>query len=375
MKNSFAANQKELSILLSSMQPICSKRTSLDITESILFQLTPRELTLKATDLEISLRCTMPLEKNGLENRSFLVSGKRIYELVRELEGEIEFTLSKGQLHLQSEGVHLSLNIRDADDFPPFPERIENLMEIDSELLLTLLGKVSFLIPQNHSNSALNGMQLEFNKQGMAMVATDGHCLVRVETSRYVLQEDKKWLLPKRAILELKKIIEGTNSANTFLGLCGNQLVFSGTNFNFFSKLLSEPFPAYQTILNSTGFKPATIAREDILKALKRANCLLAGHFISTSLSFQPGKLGVSLHNKEVGQLDESITLESFEGDPLESRFYSPYLLNGLSVFPDKNVHFFIKTVDKPIIFESKQEQYTFSYLVMPVSATSAQRA
>lgn len=353
------------------MQPICSKRTSLDITEYILFQLTPRELTLKATDLEISLRCTMPLENNNLEIGAFLVSGKRVYELVRELEGEIEFVVSKGQLHLNSKGINLSLNIRDADDFPPFPERIENLMEIDSELLLTLLGKVSFLIPQNHSNSALNGMQLEFSPRGMAMVATDGHCLVKVESSRYSLPEEKKWLVPKRAILELKKIIEGTQSKKTFLGLCGNQLVFSGANFNFFSKLLSDPFPAYQSVLNTKGFQAATVVRDDILKALKRANCLLAGHFISTNFSFNPGKLSVSLHNKEVGKLDESIAIDAFDGTTIESRFYSPYLLNGLSVFPDKSVTFFIKTIDKPIIFESKQESYTFNYLVMPVSPTN----
>src|SRR5947199_3170371 len=108
------------------------------------------------------------------------------------------------------------------------------------------------------------------------MVDTVDHCLVRVETSRYILGEDKKWLLPKRAIIEIKKIIEGTQSKNTFLGMCGNQLVFSGTNFNFFTKLLSEPFPAYQSILNTKGFRAATVVRDDILKALKQANYLLA---------------------------------------------------------------------------------------------------
>jgi len=270
--------------------------------------------------------------------------------------------------------VDLALNFRTTEDFPPFPERIENLMEMDATFLLGLLSKVSFLIPQNHSNPALNGMLLEFNNNILSMVVTDGHCLAKVETDRYPLEENKKWLLPKRAIVELKKILENTQTKNLFLGTCGSQLVFSGPNFNFFSKLLSDTFPQYKPILNKEGFKPASILKDEMLKSLKRSNCLLAGNFLATQFRFQPGKLDVSLQNKEVGMLEESVDLGVFDGEIIESRFYSPYMLNGLSVYPEKSVNFFVKNSTKPIIFETKQEDYQFTYLVMPVSSTSTQQ-
>ena len=98
MKNQFVVNQKELHSLLAAMQPICSKKTTLDITEYVLFQITPRELTLKATDLEISLRSSMALDENTVEEASFLVSGRRIFELVREMEDDIEFSLTGVQI-------------------------------------------------------------------------------------------------------------------------------------------------------------------------------------------------------------------------------------------------------------------------------------
>ncbi|HBS48157.1 TPA: DNA polymerase III subunit beta [Candidatus Dependentiae bacterium] len=370
MENKFKVEQKDLFALLASMQTICSKKTTLDVTEFILFNVSSKELMLKATDLEISLRATMELDENFIDQASFLVSGKRIFELVREMEGEIEFTISPTNIRLKSRSVDLSLNIRDAADFPPFPERIENLMEMESSFLLNLLAKVSFLIPQNHSNTALNGMLLEVDENGMAMVATDGHCLAKVETKKYSLHENKRWLLPKRATSELKKILESTDLKNVFLGVCGSQLVFSGPNFNFFSKLLNDTFPEYKPVLSKEGFSPAVLIKDDIMKSLKLANCLLAGHFLSTKFLFQPGKLDLSLQNKEVGTLEESIKMDSFEGESVESRFYSPYLLNGLSVFPDKDLSFFIKNSNKPIIFESKQSEYEFAFLVMPVSAT-----
>jgi len=372
MNGKFTVEQRDVLSMLSSMQPICSKKTTLDITETILFQVASKELTLKATDMEISLQSTLAIESNLLENMSFLISGRRIFELIKEMDGSIEFDFKENQLKLKSGGIDLSLNIQNSQDFPPFPERIENLMDIDAKFLLSLLNKVAFLIPQNNSNVALNGMLLEFKNNQMSFVATDGHCLAKVKTDKYSLPEEKKWLLPKRAVLEIKKILESCESENVFLGTCGNQLVFSGTNFNFFTKLISDPFPQYEPVTDKKDFIPAVLSRESFVKTLKRTGCLLAGQFVSTNFKFTPGAVAVSLHNKEVGKLDESLPLQKFEGDLIESRFYSPYLLNGLQVFPDENVKFFIKNDTKPIIFEAKSESYHLTYLVMPVSATDS---
>ncbi|MCB9493573.1 MAG: DNA polymerase III subunit beta [Epsilonproteobacteria bacterium] len=369
MSGQFTVNPKELLSLLSAMQPICNKRTTLDVTETILFHVAPRELTLKATDLEVSLQSTMPIESDLDGTTSFLISGRRIFEVVKELDEPITLHLHDTSLKLVSGSVELVLNIKDAQQFPPFPERIENLMELDGQFLLTLLNKVAFLIPSNNANPALNGLLFEVGPQHLAMVATDGHCLARITTAKYTLEEEKNWLMPKRAIVELKKILEsGDDSQAVFLGTCGNQVVFSGKNFNFFTKLISEKFPTYQAVLDREGFMPARLSKDAFLRTLKRTSCLLAGQFVSTNFTFDKGAVHVNLHNKDVGRLEESLTLEEYDGDAIESRFYSPYLLNGLQVFPDQQVAFHIKNNIKPIIFDTKTEEYDMTYLVMPVS-------
>ncbi len=369
MKKTFKVDQKALVSILSSMQPICSKRTTLDVTESIFFQVMPRELILKATDLEISLQSSLPIESNLEETETFLISGKRIFDLVKEIEVDISFEINSNQIKLKAEGVDLQLNIRSTEDFPPFPERIENLMEIESDFFLKLLGKVSFVIPSNHSNNALNGLLFDCNKDGLKLVTTDGHSLAEVKTSKYSLPEAKRWLLPKRAVLELRKVLESSSDLSLFLGTCSSQLVFSGAHFNFFTKLIVDPFPQYQSILDKDGFLPASITKGTFLKTLKRSSCLLAGQFLSTNFTFAPGSLAISLHNKEVGKLKESIELGDFDGESIESRFYSPYLLSGLQVFSEDRVKFFVKNNTKPIIFESENKDFMLTYLVMPVSA------
>ena len=369
MKATFTAQQKDILALLSAMQPICSKRTALDVTESIFFHVAPRELTLKATDLEISLQSTMVIESDLTEVMTFLISGKRIFELVKEMDGDIVFLADGKNLQLKSGHIDVSLNIRDAQDFPPFPERIENLMEMQSSFFLQLLSKVAFLIPQNNANASLNGMLFEVNTDHVALVATDGHCLAQITSTKYSLPEERKWLLPKKAVLEIKKLLESSQEdTSIFVGTCGNQLVFSGKNFNFFTRLIADAFPHYKPVLDRDGFTPARVARDSFLKALKRASCLLAGQFVATNFTFIPGYMNVSITNKEVGKLEEQLLLQDFSGNGVESRFYSPYLLNGLQAFPQSNVTFYVKSAIKPIIFEAEENLFRLTYLVMPVS-------
>jgi DNA polymerase-3 subunit beta len=370
MDNRFTVNQKSLMTILASTQPMCTKRTTLDATSSIFFHVGHKELVLKATDLEISLQSSYTLESSTIETPcSFLVPGRRIFELVKELDGLIEFSINESQLHLKSGSVNLSLNIRDAQEFPPFPERIENLMQFDAEFLLRLLNSVAYLIPQNNANPALNGLLMEISSAGLKMTTTDGHCLAQVTASRYTLDDAKKWSLPRRAVFEIKKLLEDLEEPTIFVGTCGSQVVFSGNTFNFFTRLLADPFPSYQAVLGHEDFVPAVVDRNSLVKTLRRSACLLSGQFIATQFCFNEKNIKVSMHNKEVGKLEEEVPMNSFGGGTLDIRFYAPYLLNGLQSFPDEHVSFYLKGPTSPIIFKSSQKDMHMLYLVMPVSA------
>ena len=368
MSKQFSVEQKSLLAILASMQPICSKRTTLDTTTSVLFQVSHRELVLKSTDLEISLQASCIIHDSSFTYaESFLVSGKRIFDVIKEFDGTVTFTLKDNQLFLKAGSVKLALNIQDAQNFPPFPERIENLMHIDTTILSRMLDVVSFLIPQNNTNSALNGLYLEINAHELKMTTTDGHCLAQVKNTQYTLPEQKAWLLPRRAIFELKKIIESTKETTIFLGMCGNQVVFSGELFNFFTKLLVEQFPMYAAILDKTDFVGATIERTSLTKTVRRSTSLLSGQFLATQFVFDTNAVHVSMKNKEVGSLDEELVMKGLDGKNVDIRFYAPYLLSGLQVLPEDTIQFYLKNNTRPIIFESVSDNIAITYLVMPV--------
>lgn len=368
----FSIDQKTLAHVLASMQPICTKRSPLEATSSILFQTSAKELVIKSTDLEISLQISCPLNDIAeSDHYSFLVSGKRLFDLTRELDGSIHFEVDQQQVLLNAGAAQLSLNVKDAHEFPPFPERIENLMHLQSKQLLAMLDKVIFVVPQNNSNPALNGLFIEINQDGMTMTATDGHCLAQAQTTHYTLPTQRSWLLPRRALTELKKILESVADETIFLGVCGNQLVFSGESFNFFTKMLNDTFPQYKQILEHSSFQERVALRADLIKTLRRANCLLSGQFIATQFILSDNEIAVSMHNKEVGRLQERIRLiKGVEGE-LDIRFYAPYVLNGLNALTGDTVSFYLQNKSRPLIIKSTDEIGNFTYLVMPVSPTT----
>lgn len=365
-------HQKKIMPILTAMQPLCTKRTTVDTTAQILFYISNRELVLKATDLEISLQSSCPLEESSFaEAEQFLVPGRRIFELLKELEGPITFFWETSHVSIQAEGVEVHLHIQPAEEFPSFPERIENLLGVPRGELLDLVERVSFLIPQNNSNPALNGLFAEISPAGFSLTATNGHCLVRVHNAAYMLETARSWVLPRRAVFELKKLLENSNDATVFLGVCDGHVVFSGEQFNFFTRLISQQFPEYRPILQREGFEKGTIDKTIFTKALRRSACLLTGQFIATQFSFDKHSVRLTLQNKGVGTVDEVVPLESFTGEPFAIRFYAPYLLDGLQVFSENPIPFYVKDGARPMVLATEpteKSKTSVTFLVMPIS-------
>ena len=77
------------------------------------------------------------------------------------------------------------------------------------------------------------------------------------------------------------------------------------------------------------------------------------------------------MQNKEVGTLDEQLQFVGSTKTKMDIRFYAPYLLNGIQAFDKSELTFYLKSGTNPIIFEADTEDFSMTYLVMPVSPTA----
>ncbi len=372
MSVTFSFDRDTLFPILASLQPLCTRRTTVEATSNLLLRISNKELVIKATDLEISIQASCELiDSNALTPQNILIPGRRFFEVVRELEGAITCNFEDNQLAITTDTIELRLNVRDSEEFPPFPERIENLLSFEKRDLISLLDSVAFLIPQNNSNPALNGLLIEVDDKATSFTSTDGHRLAQAKTSKYTLEETKTWLLPRRAAYELKKVLDTVADEVLFLGTCDSHFVISSAQFNFFTRLIAQPFPEYRPILATAGFDECLLAKTPFVKALKRSASLLSGQFIASNFFLKEDALTLVFSNKGVGTLQEEVPFEQGLRDKeLEIRFYAPYLLEGLQTLKGDTLRFFIINAQRPIIFTETVEDRMVTYLVMPVSQT-----
>ena len=390
MKLLFFVDQKPLAAILALVQNICNKKVALEATANVFFQISDaQEVIIRATDLDISLQFSLPAKVVvATEVSSFLVNAKRLYDFVKELTSLVKFSYDGTTLSINygndeealDPNFHLSLLTTDPATFPVFPERIENVTSLDANFLQYALEKTSPLIPSSNPNPALNCLLLDFDTTGLDIVSTDGHSLACVRNPNYSLSQAHSWMLPKKSVLEFKKIIDSflqaqfSSSAATaepqelFLGLCKGQVVFSGPNFNFFSRLIADPFPNYKALLNFTDFHKGQLMLPVLTTILRRVGYLLAGRFLPASLAFDQGRLQISLSNPDSGEFSEAMSFVASKHFTFTLKFYTPYLLAACAALGQQEADFFIKSATQPLVFIQEKQEITFTYLVMPMA-------
>lgn len=369
----FSLAKSSLVDLFQAIGSISSKKTAIDATCNVLFELYPSELVLKSTDLDMSFQATLPVSTTVTKPIFFAVHAKRFFDLVKDLRGDPVFFFKSSQLSISSKNqpdTVIKLSTMSAELFPPFAQGIENFIDMDAKLLAKALDQIENMIPTSNANQALNGLLIEIDQSGLSLVATDGHTLAHLHTSLYNLKQYSSWVLPKRSVSELRKILEISMPERIFLGTCQSQLVFSGGNFIFYTKTLVQKYPDYKAALDKQDFDSGKINAQDIMATLKRASTLLAGKFIASKLSFEKNKLSFELENPEIGSLHEALKLKDYSGKEICATFYSPYLLTTLGqMVEQEEFTFYIKSFESPIFFSNFQEQLKLesTYLVMPV--------
>ena len=103
-----------------------SSRTAIQILSGILLEAQGDELRLAATDMELSLRATVPAQVEG--DGAVVLPGRTLVDIARLLPGDdvtIEHSASESVVHISSGSASYTLHTYNAEDFPRLPEFAE----------------------------------------------------------------------------------------------------------------------------------------------------------------------------------------------------------------------------------------------------------
>ncbi len=364
----FSIHRDPLLEALQKTQSVVEKRNTVPILANILCTVKGNNLSLCATDLEVGVKISLPVEVQ--QEGKITLSAKHFADIVKELPHKqlditrkdnnwVEIVCGKSRFNI----VSLS-----ADEYPALPNFEEKeYSDARVESLKEMIDRTSFAVSTDATRYHLNGVFLEpLENKLMRMTATDGHRLSFVDQELFAkLPEIKRGVIvPKKGLAELRKLLDqGENS----IGLAFERgYVFAQINGTYlFIRLIEGEYPDYRQVIPRSANRLVKMNRESLNAALKRVSLLAHEKSRGVKLSLQESLLTISSSNPDMGEAREEIDVE-YQGDPIDIGFNAKYLLDCLAVVPSEALEFHFKDRLSPGILRSA-DQPNHTYVIMPM--------
>jgi DNA polymerase III subunit beta len=343
-----------------------STRTSVQILAGVLLRAADGQLSLAATDMEISLRVSLDAQVE--DEGSVVVPGRLLVDIVRLLppgEVTVSHRAEEGVVEVVCGSASYRLHTYAAEDFPRLPEIDDDTaFSVDKEAFVDTIGRVSRSASRDESRPVLTGVLVRFEGDKLVMAATDSYRLSVKETG---LNEgpgqELEAIVPARALAELARIAQTGDPGALQVGVQENQIVFGVDGIWLTARRIDGQFPNYKQLLPETFEAEVAIPREELLDVVRRAS-LMAQRKSPLRLRFEDGELTVSAHTQDVGEARESLPV-SYAGEPLEIGFNAEFLRDGLESVGDESVRVKLISPLRPGLILGESDD--FLYLIMPI--------
>jgi len=354
---------KELSLV----QGIVERKNSIPILSNVLAEARSGELRIAATDLDVSLRCGCAAQV--VADGAITLGAKKLYEIARSLpDSEVRLkVLPDSWASIECERVSFKMAGLPKEDFPALPEgKAAKGIEIPGEVLRDLIARTAFAITAEDARYYLAGALLVLDKDGAAMVATDGHRLSYAHRKAALkVAEPQRILVPRKAIHELARLLETEESA-TFQQV-ENHLVFTVGGRTLASKTVEAQFPAFEKVIAVQGDKTVVVGRETLATAIRRVSLLSSERSRAIKLSLDAGRLDLQASSPDLGEARESLPAE-YKGAAVEIGFNAQYLLDFLGAAATDEVTVELKDHESQGVFRPRGgTEVDYRYVVMPM--------
>ncbi len=342
-----------------------SSRSTLPILSGILVSVSGGTLELQSTDLEVSIRHSVPclVEQEG----KIVLPGKLLNDIVRSLpEAAVTLETEGEMMMVKCQHSSFTMKTLKPSDFPRFPElAVLQKITLPSALLLALVKKVGKAVSRDETRAVLTGVLVVVDGPSVKMVATDSY---RLAVSEVFLDEPAseniEVVVPGRALDEVTRV--ATSSEMVSLGTTENQIVFEFGETVFVTRRIEGTFPNYKQLIPKEKNTSVEIVTEELMAAVKRVS-LMALHNspLKVVVSTEDQTLSLSATTQDVGDASEDLMVKA-EGEGVEIAFNHAFLLDGLAVTTSDTVTLEVQSALKPGLLRSKGDD-EFLYLLMPV--------
>ena len=181
----FSINKNTLLKKLQLLSKAIPSRSTLPIISSALFTTKGNQLSMRATDLEISI--SIKCDITGAGEGCIAIPLGKLLEITSVMpESDIDFNVSDiGKMNITCNSGRYTIMGQSSEEFPS-EQAIENsqTLQISSKELKDIINNTSYAASKDDLKPVLQGVLFQIQKDGIVSVATDGHRLVKLEKKK-----------------------------------------------------------------------------------------------------------------------------------------------------------------------------------------------
>ena len=368
----FNLSSTALGSRLLTLSRVINSKNSLPILDCFLFSVHDGQLTVTASDSENVMRGTLNLENCEGEG-DFAVNNHTILDAVKELPEQplsLDVDMGEMKIYITYQNGSYNFPILNADEYPKAQTVSENAttITIDAGILSDNVNRSLFATAQDELRPVMNGIYFDLQADSLAIVASDGHKLVRNKNFMIKSEIPASFILPKKPATLLKNVLS-KDGGDVVIRFDDRSADISFAEGNLSCRLIEGKYPNYNSVIPQDNPNQVTIDRKSLIGALRRvlpfasdSSQLIRFHVAAGLLELRAEDIDFATSAKE------SVTCE-YGGNPMDIGFKGSSMLEILNNLESEDVTIQLADPSRAgiIIPGAQPENEDILMLIMPM--------
>ena len=269
----FTLSSTALSNKLSALSRVINSKNALPILGDFVFEISDNILHLTASDSENVMKTQLELTESDGACR-FAIGNSLLLDAVKGIsEQPITFDVNQEQniVKISYQNGLFSLPIENADEFPmaqPISD-YANSITMSNLTLAENINRSIFATAQDELRPVMNGIYFDLTPDCLAVVASDGHKLVRNKVFTIKSEQPASFILPKKPANLLKNLL-GKDGGDVTIRFDERNAEINYGDGTLQCRLIEGRFPNYNSVIPQNNPNELRVDRLGLLAALRR---------------------------------------------------------------------------------------------------------
>lgn len=332
----FTVSSTALSSKLNALSRVINSKNSLPILADFVFDINNGMLQLTASDSENVM--TTQLELTDIDGYGrFAVGNHDLLEAVKgfseqPLTFDIDQQANIAKISYQN-GL-FSLPVESADEFPMAQKVSESAIEIviPNSLLAENINRTLFATAQDELRPVMNGIYFDLTPESLALVASDGHKLVRNKILTIHSDQPASFILPKKPASLLKNLL-GKDGGDVIIRFDERNAQINYGDGELICRLIEGRYPNYNSVIPQNNPNLLTVDRLSLLAALRRVQPFANDSSNLIRFHVEGGTLQLDAEDYDFSKTATERMLCEYNGQPMSIGFKGSSFIEILSNF------------------------------------------